>query len=90
MEHKAFVGLDSSRVKNNGRTVGWYTKCSCGHIVRTEGSHLGRHKAQVAKHIAENETLTTLIVLRDEVVAQGFDASIVGQTICITFNRGGL
>lgn len=53
MEHKAFVGLESSRVRSIGRTIGWYTTCSCGHIVRTDGSHLGQHRAKVAKHIAE-------------------------------------
>lgn len=53
MEHTAFVGLDSSRVKNLGRTIGWYTACSCGHIIRTNGSHLGQHRVKVAKHIAQ-------------------------------------
>jgi hypothetical protein len=52
MKHEAFVGLESSRVRSLGRTIGWYTVCSCGHIVRTNGSHLGRHKAKVASHIS--------------------------------------
>jgi len=53
MEHKAFVGMESSRHREIGRTTRWATLCSCGHFIRTNGNHPARHKAQVAKHIAE-------------------------------------
>ncbi|MCG3773136.1 MAG: hypothetical protein JW384_04366 [Nitrosomonadaceae bacterium] len=56
MEHTAFVGMQSSRVRSIGRTLGWATKCSCGHFIRTNGNHPARHRAQVAKHIAEAVT----------------------------------
>ena len=59
--HSMSIAYNSDRVKGynsksggNTKTVGWRTRCSCGHVVETKSNSIKAHEAKVQKHLGNN------------------------------------
>lgn len=59
--HSAHIYFSSDRVLarnqktgQNNKTVGWRTRCSCGHVVETKSNSIKAHTAKVQKHLGNN------------------------------------
>jgi hypothetical protein len=60
MEHIIQIAFSSNRVlgynqktRQNTKTIGWKTLCSCGSVVETKSNSIKAHKAKVEKHIMQ-------------------------------------
>jgi hypothetical protein len=56
--HTAFVNFSYDRVLarnqktgENTKTVGWRTRCACGHLIETKNNSIKAHRAKVDKHL---------------------------------------
>jgi hypothetical protein len=58
--HKAFIAHSSDRVlvrsdrsRNEMKTIGWKTRCSCGELIETKNNSIKTHTAKVQRHLVK-------------------------------------
>jgi len=47
------VLLRSDRSRNEMKTVGWKTRCSCGEMIETKNNSIKTHTAKVQRHLVK-------------------------------------
>jgi hypothetical protein len=58
--HQVFIAHSSDRVtvrsdrsRNEMKTIGWQTRCSCGELIETKNNSIKTHTAKVQRHLVK-------------------------------------